>query len=366
MPENAAAEGGFGRDAPDRSRDTDNNRGGAREDKESRAQKAESFDRAMDNANRPDRAPAAPANTTTASDDDDDDKKTDKTEDRPDSAAGPPGIGAPPSTSSPTDTAEEPEEDDPSDERGLLDRITDALTAPPTDAEGNARSTSQVADRINNVQNYSLGDLRNALFDDPGLTPGQSEALADGAAVMEGAASDIAEQSFIGMVGSLAVGAFRGAVTGGARGVAAVTVPAGVMSQLDSPAPGPADVAALGTLAAGALIGGAIGAVDGMLSFNQRHSVPIKDLEPLHDAETSGKRPELEGLSDDELIDSAENPKNDDPVKVNPETGKVIDGNGRVRELQDRAKDPDSRITPETEITVEDYKPDYSDFWDLQ
>ncbi|MEM7041207.1 MAG: alpha/beta hydrolase [Pseudomonadota bacterium] len=158
MPENAAAEGGFGRDAPSRS-DNDNDRGGAREDKESRAEKAESFERAMDNANRPDRAPAEPSDTTTVADDNDDDNRntTDKTDDRQD--------------------------------RSFFDRVADTLTAPPTDAEGNARSTSPVADRVrNHTRNYSLDDLRNVFTDDPGLTPEQSQALADGAAVMEGVA----------------------------------------------------------------------------------------------------------------------------------------------------------------------------------
>lgn len=180
MPENAAAEGGFGRDAPSRS--DDNDRGGAREDKESRAEKAESFDRAMDNANRPDRASAAPSNTTTVSDDDEDDRNTiDKTDDRQDRAAGPPGIGAPPSSAPSTDTNKEPGDKDDQDDRGILDRIGDALTAPPTDAEGNTRSTSPVADRIrNHTQNYSLEDLRDV------FTPEQSQALADSAAVMEG------------------------------------------------------------------------------------------------------------------------------------------------------------------------------------
>lgn len=65
-PENVAAEGGFGRDAPDRP--DDNDRGGQREKDQAKA--AESFDRAMDNANRPVRAPAAPSETTTVSDDD--------------------------------------------------------------------------------------------------------------------------------------------------------------------------------------------------------------------------------------------------------------------------------------------------------
>ena len=107
MPGNAAAEGGFGRDAPSRP-DNDNNRGGAREDKESRAEKAESFDRAMDNANRPDRAPAGPSETTsTLENDDDDGNGTDRPDDRTDRAAGPPGIGAPPSSTSTNHPANE-------------------------------------------------------------------------------------------------------------------------------------------------------------------------------------------------------------------------------------------------------------------
>ncbi len=100
MPENAAAEGGFGRDAPSRS-DNDNDRGGAREDKESKTEKAESFDRAMDNTNRPDRAPAGATDTAATVDEGDDDgDRTNGSDDRSDRAAGPPGIGAPPSSSS--------------------------------------------------------------------------------------------------------------------------------------------------------------------------------------------------------------------------------------------------------------------------
>ena len=107
MPGNAAAEGGFGRDAPSRP-DNDNDRGGAREDKESKAEKAESFDRAMDNANRPDRAPAGVTDTATTVDDDKDDRNTtDRSDDGSDRAAGPPGTGAPPSSTSASHPASE-------------------------------------------------------------------------------------------------------------------------------------------------------------------------------------------------------------------------------------------------------------------
>ncbi|MGH1477222.1 MAG: hypothetical protein ACRBM6_00590 [Geminicoccales bacterium] len=106
MPENGSVNGGAGRDAPDRP--DSNNRGGAREEKEGKAAKADSFDRALDNANRPDRSPAAPPETTKVADiDNQNDNATDKTETQSERAAGPPGIGAPPSSPAPTDTDKE-------------------------------------------------------------------------------------------------------------------------------------------------------------------------------------------------------------------------------------------------------------------
>lgn len=87
-----------GADRPD-----DNDRGGSREDKES-------FDRAMDNAERPDRAPAGPSEAATADENDDDKRSATDNDDRPDRAAGPPGIGAPPSSPSPSNVDEENED----------------------------------------------------------------------------------------------------------------------------------------------------------------------------------------------------------------------------------------------------------------
>jgi len=140
-------------------------------------------DRASDNANRPDRAPAAPPETATKPDDDDDEDPTDKPDDRQDRAAGPPGVGAPPSSATPPDAgpAETPDETDKDEDRGFIDSVIDTLSAPPTDAAGNARSTSSVSDRFrNHTVNYNLDDLRDV------FTPEQSQALADGAAVMDG------------------------------------------------------------------------------------------------------------------------------------------------------------------------------------
>lgn len=115
MPENAAAEGGFGRDAP--SRPDENDRGGAREDKE-KAEKARSFERTMDNANRPDRAPAAPAPTVNAANDNDDDDRNDEDDG---SKAG--------SNDGKLSTPEKPDVERPDEDgqSGLLDRAGDVF-----------------------------------------------------------------------------------------------------------------------------------------------------------------------------------------------------------------------------------------------
>ena len=72
---------------------------------------------------------------------------------------------------------------------GLIDSIADTLTAPPTDSEDNARSTSPVADRINNTKNYSFdeaGAFLGNLVSGSEITPERRQSLADGAAVIEG------------------------------------------------------------------------------------------------------------------------------------------------------------------------------------
>lgn len=88
-----------------------------------------------------------------------------------------------------TATADTDDNDATSRGGGLLDRIADTLTAPPTDAEGNARSTSPIADRINNTKNYSFDDVGTFLgnlMDAPEITPERRQSLADGAAVIDG------------------------------------------------------------------------------------------------------------------------------------------------------------------------------------
>ena len=147
-------------------------------------------DRAMDNSERPDRASAAAADTTSPTDDDDDQRDTDRPNDRAmDNSERPDRAAAPsPSSPAPADTAADPNDgDDDRDDRGFLDRVADTLSTPPTDAEGRARSSSPVADRVrNHTQNYTVDDVKNIFAaDEPPVTPEQSKALEEGAAVME-------------------------------------------------------------------------------------------------------------------------------------------------------------------------------------
>ncbi len=93
--------------------------------------------------------------------------------------------------------------------------------------------------------------------------------------------------------------------------------------------------------------------------------VRIRDLNPLDDSAHRAARPGLRQLTDDELLNSARNPVNGDTLARNTRTGKLHDGNGRAIELQRRAADPTSRISPDDLVPVEDYTPDTSMFWDL-
>ncbi len=88
-----------------------------------------------------------------------------------------------------------------------------------------------------------------------------------------------------------------------------------------------------------------------------RPAIRVGDLQPIHTPETAGVRPDLEGLTDDELLQSVSNPTNNDPLKINTRTGGVMDGNGRAYELLRRAGDPNSTITPDTRVPYEPYVP---------
>jgi hypothetical protein len=69
-------------------------------------------------------------------------------------------------------------------------------------------------------------------------------------------------------------------------------------------------------------------------------------------------------LSYEELIDSVRNPANGDKLTINTKTGRLVDGNSRARELTKRSKNPNSCITPDTNVPVDPYTPNDSMFLD--
>ena len=81
--------------------------------------------------------------------------------------------------------------------------------------------------------------------------------------------------------------------------------------------------------------------------------IKVRDLLPIHEPATSGRRPQFERLSDAELLNAVVRPQGDDYVKISTRTGRLVDGNGRAYELLHRAAEPSSAITPETEIPYE-------------
>lgn len=66
--------------------------------------------------------------------------------------------------------------------------------------------------------------------------------------------------------------------------------------------------------------------------------VSVKDLKPIQGAGHIKPRPKLQALSDDELLESVQNPQNGDYLTENTRTGTLVDGNGR-----DRTPEPRSR-----------------------
>ena len=93
--------------------------------------------------------------------------------------------------------------------------------------------------------------------------------------------------------------------------------------------------------------------------------VEIKDLKPIQGAGHRRPRPGLQGLTDAELLKSVRDPRNGDYMTENTETGTLVDGNGRARELLRKAADPNSGIRPGTKVPVAPYTPDNSMFPDL-
>jgi hypothetical protein len=96
------------------------------------------------------------------------------------------------------------------------------------------------------------------------------------------------------------------------------------------------------------------------------HDIRLGDLVPLEMAAHANPRPQLELLTDEQLLDSVRQPRNLDYVVINTRTAKLHDGNGRIIELQRRAQNPMSTVTFDTLIPVEFYTPDLSMFPDLR
>jgi hypothetical protein len=94
--------------------------------------------------------------------------------------------------------------------------------------------------------------------------------------------------------------------------------------------------------------------------------VAIGDLKPLQTPAHAAPRPGLRKLTDDELLESVRRPRNGDYLAENTRTGTLHDGNGRAHELLRRAADPNSSITPDMRVPVEEYTPDLSMFPDLE
>ena len=76
----------------------------------------------------------------------------------------------------------------------------------------------------------------------------------------------------------------------------------------------------------------------------------VGDLRPIHTPATIGPRPDLESLSDEELLQSVFNPSNGEFLVINSRTGSLVQGNARAYELLRRAANPNSSITPDTEV----------------
>ena len=68
----------------------------------------------------------------------------------------------------------------------------------------------------------------------------------------------------------------------------------------------------------------------------------LGDLETIDAPGHNKPRPELEGLSDEDLSDSVNNPANGDKVTV--KGNEVRDGNGRVKEMQKRGFGSDTEV----------------------
>jgi hypothetical protein len=84
--------------------------------------------------------------------------------------------------------------------------------------------------------------------------------------------------------------------------------------------------------------------------------VRVKDLQPLHVVGISKPRPYLRRLSDKRLLASVHDPESGDFLRIDVDTGKIVDGNGRAYELRRRAALEDGIIAWDTLIPFEPHK----------
>ena len=80
----------------------------------------------------------------------------------------------------------------------------------------------------------------------------------------------------------------------------------------------------------------------------------LGDLEPMDAPGHNESRPELEDLSDEELVDSVENPADGQKVKVRGND--LRDGNGRINEMKNRGF-PDDTAIPVEELPEDPIAP---------
>jgi RHS repeat-associated protein len=92
----------------------------------------------------------------------------------------------------------------------------------------------------------------------------------------------------------------------------------------------------------------------------------LEDLKPIHSPESTEKTEsgqKLGKLSNEELLEALNNPKDGDHVTENTRTGGLQDGNTRVNEAKKRvaANPNDPKLNAKTKIKVQDRTPDDSD-----
>jgi hypothetical protein len=97
----------------------------------------------------------------------------------------------------------------------------------------------------------------------------------------------------------------------------------------------------------GAVVGGVIGAtlgVVGVIAYNEitEGTRKLDDLETIHDPDHPENDPEIGELSDEDLKNAIENPKNGDKITV--KGNKVYDGNTRINEAKQRGMDGQTEI----------------------